>query len=142
MRVPLRLLFIEEEKEQASFSSTSSDSSCLDDLEGVPSDSYCVWTPNDGKKSMKSNSTGTSSSSSSGRWRVKDLVMGRSQSEGITVKSKKGNKSFGKPPIEDQEQRKKKGLDKKSYLPYKPDIVGFFANVNLKGLPGNTHKPF
>lgn len=136
IRLPLRRLFIEEERERASFSSTSSSSSSTDELDRVPPGSYCVWNPNQ-KDQIKKRSSSTGSSSSL-RWRLRDLVVGRSHSDGkekfvfIPVQEEKngGKKEINK----DINNKGKKVLGKKStastaktFLPYKPDIVGFFA---------------
>lgn len=77
-RSPLRKLMNEEERKPTSLSSSGAD-----DLGGVPSDTYCVWSPNTEKtspeRSNKRNSTG-----SSNRWKLRDLLYNysRSKSEG------------------------------------------------------------
>lgn len=76
-RSPLRKLMNEERK------TTPFSSSGADDLGGVPSDTYCVWSPSTEKTSPgrrnKRNSTG-----SSNRWKFRDLLYNysRSKSEG------------------------------------------------------------
>lgn len=97
LRIPLKKLF-SEEHDPTSYSSSSSE---VDELEGVPPGTYCVWTPHSNSppkaiasaaspsQCKKSNSTGTttssntksSSSSSSKRWRLMNLLR-RSNSEG------------------------------------------------------------
>lgn len=114
-RLPLRKLMFEE-GETASCSSSTDDSVDLE-LEGEAA--YCVWTPNSvGRERKKSNSTGSASK----RWNLRDLLL-RSHSEGK-------NKQQHVPT--DHNKRK-------SFLPYRPDLVGLFANVN--GL-GRNLRPF
>ncbi|KAK7350618.1 hypothetical protein VNO77_09436 [Canavalia gladiata] len=136
-RLPLRKLMFEE-GETASCSS-STDGSV--DLEGVAEGSYCVWTPNSVERERKkSNSTGSASK----RWKLRDLLL-RSHSEG---KDKQQlmfqiptNKVLAKPPHE-AKNRTVGMVDKehvgeqtkrKSFLPYRPELVGLFPNVNGLG---------
>lgn len=179
IRVPLRRLFIEEERDRASsFSSTSSSSASLDELDGVPAGTYCVWTPSKDHRDRRKKSRSTGSSMSF-RWRLRDLVVGRSQSDGKekfvfipiaekgdkdggVLKSKKesstleleqsNSNSKGKKKLEkssstevdlvtaQRRMMERYGQDagnkgsasgrRRSSLPYKPDVVGFFASVN------------
>ncbi|KAL2639371.1 hypothetical protein GLYMA_06G182500v4 [Glycine max] len=148
-RLPLRKLMFEE-GETASCSSSTEESV---DLEGVVAaeGAYCVWTPNSvGRERKKSNSTGSASK----RWklRVRDLLL-RSHSDGKDNNNNKQqqqqqrelkevvfqipkNKVAAKPQngTEHAEQNKRK-----SFLPYRPELVGLFANVN--GL-GRNLRPF
>ncbi|XP_065875950.1 uncharacterized protein [Euphorbia lathyris] len=137
IRLPLGKFF-SEDRETASCSSSEAD-----EIENVPADSYCVWTPkkkateeslSDGR-GKKSSSTGTSK-----RWKFRDLLY-RSNSEG------KENYVFLSPAVKKSEEEKKervktrkgmvekhyvksralKGSDKRrSFLPYRPDLVGLF----------------
>ena len=191
LRIPLKKLF-SEEHDPTSYSSSSSE---VDELEGVPPGTYCVWTPhsNSSPKAIasaaspsqckKSNSTGTttssntkSSSSSSRRWRLMNLLR-RSNSEGkdsfvfLTPKNKEeeisnSNNSFEeenskemkkvavvKKKKKEKEQtmssahevfygRKRESMERdkrKTYLPYRKDLVGFWASV---GSLGRTFPPF
>lgn len=161
--------------------SSSSASSDVDELEGVPAGSYCVWMPKTTPASSpsqckKSKSTGTSSSR---RWRLRDLLR-RSNSEGgkdafvlltpaLTSSSSKkqvaaaaddnhhhhhhekvivtkGKKSFDGPRPKGPnavsmahelfyaKSKDKDGYNKRqSYLPYRKDLIGFFASVNAMG---------
>ncbi|XP_038878608.1 uncharacterized protein LOC120070794 [Benincasa hispida] len=98
-RLPLRKLMNEERK------TTPFSSSGADDLGGVPSETYCIWSPSTEKtspgRSNKRNSTG-----SSNRWKFRDLLYNsRSRSEGedelmkrktIKKDDKLGNVSKGK----------------------------------------------
>ncbi|CAI9752644.1 unnamed protein product [Fraxinus pennsylvanica] len=161
IKIPLNKLFIEDrgEKERESPSSSSSEA---DELESVPPGTYCVWRPNVTEPSpircQKSKSTGSGSK----RWKLRDL-MRRSNSDGkdsfvfLTPKHR-GEEKPGK--IETSKKSKAKGRvlyggapgsssaheahyirnraikeenKKKSYLPYRRDLVGFFANVNGLG---------
>ncbi|GAA0166008.1 hypothetical protein LIER_40102 [Lithospermum erythrorhizon] len=80
VRVPLGKLFIEEREPS---SSASSSFSAEDELDGVPSEMYCVWKPVNGesprRRDKKSKSTGMSTSSR--RWRFRELIR-RSSSDG------------------------------------------------------------
>ncbi|XP_075673532.1 uncharacterized protein LOC142642949 [Castanea sativa] len=194
LRIPLKKLF-SEEHDPTSYSSSSSE---VDELEGVPPGTYCVWTPqsNSSPKAIaaaaspsqckKSNSTGTTTSSntkssSSKRWRLMNLLR-RSNSEGkdsfvfLTPKNKEeeisnSNNSFEeensnsnskeikkvvavkKKKKKEKEQtvssahevfygRKRESMERdkrKTYLPYRKDLVGFWASV---GSLGRTFPPF
>ncbi|KHN30906.1 hypothetical protein glysoja_017443 [Glycine soja] len=139
-RLPLRKLMFEE-GETASWSTDESV-----DLEGVAEGAYCVWTPNSvGSERKKSNSTGSTSK----RWklRVRDLLL-RSHSDGknnnkqeqqkqrdlFRIATKPQNGSVGTEQQHHVEQNKRK-----SFLPYKPELVGLFTNAN--GL-GRNLRPF
>ncbi|KAG5049851.1 hypothetical protein AAZX31_04G166400 [Glycine max] len=141
-RLPLRKLMFEE-GETASCSSSTDESV---DLEGVAEGAYCVWTPNSvGSERKKSNSTGSTSK----RWklRVRDLLL-RSHSDGknnnkqeqqkqrdlFRIATKPQNGSVGTEQQHHVEQNKRK-----SFLPYKPELVGLFTNAN--GL-GRNLRPF
>ncbi|XP_008801812.1 uncharacterized protein LOC103715832 [Phoenix dactylifera] len=176
VRLPLRTLLIEERN-----ASSSSSSSEMEELDGIPPETYCVWTPGSVPPSpprcKKSSSTG-----SSFRWRIRDLV-GRSRSDGkekfvflaaeernpgrSSEKKKKVEAAAeeGEKKVEERRGAKKGGKatevdmvtahriyygsrsgggqtakgGRRSFLPYKPDLVGFFANVN--GL-SRTHHPY
>ncbi|KAJ4780736.1 hypothetical protein LUZ62_064993 [Rhynchospora pubera] len=171
VRLPLRKLLVEERN--SSIGSTSSSSSMAEtvELEGIPTDSYCVWTPASAPQSParchKSGSTG-----SLVKWKkISDLVLGRSQSDGkekFVFLSAKGNAKEEKK-VKEKEKGKKKGKGgkvttevdtitahrifygnksgarngvaggRKSFLPYKQDLVGLFASVN--GI-SRSHHPF
>lgn len=169
VRLPLKNLFLEENEEPRLSSSSSSSESEADELESVPPGTYCVWRPKDDVVSSpasckKSKSTGSASK----RFRIRDLIK-RSNSEGkasasslvfLTPKKDKivdeklrldSGKAAGKlrapaSPASSahetfymQNRAMKEGEKRKSYLPYRKDLVGFFANVN--GL-GRAAKPF
>ncbi|XP_077210814.1 uncharacterized protein LOC143846265 [Tasmannia lanceolata] len=160
IRIDLRKLLIEDRDNPSSSSSSNSESK---ELAGIPSGSYCVWTPRSVPTSpdrcKKSNSTGSSK-----RWKFRDLLH-RSSSEGketfVFLKDDrseimKGKKNSGEVKVAGKgtargekmsahemhyvRNRAIKEADRRrSFLPYKKDIVGFFANVN--GL-GKSFHPF
>jgi len=129
---------------------SESSSSEADDLEGVPAETFCVWTPNSPRKCKKSNSTGSCSK----KWKLLDLLR-RSNSEGkesflfLTAASEKKRVNerwsievAGKPRVNGLADKKKAAVTahealyvrnrelrmidrKKSFLPYKPELVGF-----------------
>ncbi|TKY63238.1 hypothetical protein E2542_SST13107 [Spatholobus suberectus] len=144
---------------------SSESSSEADELEGVPAGTYCVWTPNSPQaspgKCKKSNSTG---SSSSRKWKLLDLLR-RSNSEGkeslafLTsapekkkVSQRWSSEVAGKPKGKGFAGEKKVAVSahealyvrnrelrrvdkKKSFLPYKPDLVGFCTSRLGKAFP-------
>ncbi|KAL5544203.1 hypothetical protein UlMin_007987 [Ulmus minor] len=162
-RQPLRKLMVEEERE-----TTSSSSSEAEELENLPQDTFCVWTPKHAAseaspgRCKKSSSTGTSSK----RWSFRDLLS-RSHSDGKETfmfispgKLKAGKGSSGDRKVagkgsskivaeggdDREEYLKRNGSSsakedekRRSFLPYKQDLVGFLANVN--GLSRNL-RPF
>ncbi|CAL1391813.1 unnamed protein product [Linum trigynum] len=87
---PLSELFMDDRDQHSSYSSSSSEA---DELEGAPEGSYCFWTPKMISPSSvtgaspspgrceKSNSTGSSASTTKRRWRLRDLLP-RSSSDG------------------------------------------------------------
>ncbi|GFP99953.1 hypothetical protein PHJA_002139400 [Phtheirospermum japonicum] len=146
--VPLSKLFVEDgDNNPASCSSSEAD-----ELENIPAGWYCVWRPKAAdqpaaSQCKKSKSTG----SASRKWKFCDLL--RSNSEGG-----KGNSVFLTPKNREEKMPRKakgkgvgggaqvapsahealyvrkrsimEGNKKKSYLPYRRDLVGFFVNVN------------
>ncbi|CAN4099311.1 unnamed protein product [Withania somnifera] len=143
MRVSLRKLFIED-REITSLSSSSSEA---DDLEGITPGTYCMWRPTSTEETSselckKSNSTGSSSK----RWKLRDFLhWGNSEGKETfvfltTKREEKAEKTRndsakitgvssgeGFPAV----RCLKNGKDKrKSYLPYRQDLVSFFGNVN------------
>ncbi|XP_059294869.1 uncharacterized protein LOC132047913 [Lycium ferocissimum] len=159
VQVSLKDLFLEEREP------LSSSSSEVDELESVPQGTYCVWKPKLTEPSpstcKKSNSTGSVFK----RWSIRDL-MRRSNSDGkdsfvFLEKGMKNETSKAKGLTETSKvagKLKAKGGDKassvylrnqaakemdknkrKSYLPYRQDLVGIFTNVNNFG---RTFPPF
>lgn len=153
-RVSLRKLFIEDREIASSSSSLQAD-----DLEGITPGTYCMWRPKSEEESpyelrKKSNSTGSSSK----RWKLRDFIH-RSNSDSnetfvfLTAPFKKREEkpestridsakitgkvtaAEGLPPL----RCSKNGKDKrKSYLPYRQDLVSFLGNVN--GVNRNLHQ--
>lgn len=160
IRIPLKDLF-SEDKEPPSCSSSEAD-----ELETVPPGTYCVWTPKNIESSpnrwcKKSSSTGSASK----RWKLRDLLR-RSNSEGkdsfvfltpknnekveaskqkrssgevVKVAGKLKSKASAHETFYVRNRAIKEGDKRKSYLPYRPDLVGFFANV---GPLGKAFPPF
>ncbi|KAK7411114.1 hypothetical protein VNO78_02522 [Psophocarpus tetragonolobus] len=144
-RLPLRKLMFEE-GETTSCSSSTDESV---DLDGVAEGAYCVWTPNSvGRERKKSNSTGSASK----RWKLRDLLL-RSHSEGKDKQKQQQQqqqqqvvfqiptyKVAAKPQNEVKNTEHHAEQNKrKSFLPYRPELVGLFTNVN--GL-GRNLRPF
>ncbi|KAG6532344.1 uncharacterized protein LOC122039352 [Zingiber officinale] len=85
VRGTLRRLFIEEREEDSSrassASSSLSSSAGVDELDGIPEGTYCVWapapSPSHSRRGKKSGSTGSSM-----WWRLRELFTGRSHSAG------------------------------------------------------------
>ncbi|KAJ3695302.1 hypothetical protein LUZ60_000679 [Juncus effusus] len=160
LRLPLRKLLIQERNSSVGSTSTSSSTAEVADLDGVPPESYCVWSPGSAPTSpascRKSGSTGSLT-----KWKkISDLVLGRSHSDGkekfvfFSVKEKekgKGKKGRGKATTEVDTVTAHRifyggsgagnGVagGRKSFLPYRQDLVGLFASVN--GI-SRTHHPF
>ncbi|CAA7402300.1 unnamed protein product [Spirodela intermedia] len=156
-----------------SYSTASSDAA---DLEGISANSYCLWTPSSAPSPdmrRRSHSAGESK-----RWRLRDLVIGRSQSDGkkkfifleshhssVEVAEKRNKERHdgkseppSKSPAAGEEKKKKGGVNRpgkalemdmvtahrvfyskgaaaagdrrRSYLPYRSNLVGFFPNSN------------
>ncbi|KAE9466474.1 hypothetical protein C3L33_01603, partial [Rhododendron williamsianum] len=134
-----------------------------DELDSVPAGTYCVWRPKIVEKSpsrcKKSNSTGTTASK---QWKLRDLLHRRSNSEGgkedsfvfltpkhgeqkaeiqgtVEAQKKAGKANAKKVSAHEafyvRNRAWKQGEKRKSYLPYRRDLVGFgfFANVNPYG---------
>ncbi|XP_057771084.1 uncharacterized protein LOC130990874 [Salvia miltiorrhiza] len=162
IQVPLSQLLLED-RGSGNDNPPSCSSSEADELESVPAGTYCVWRPKASdlrspSRCKKSKSTGSASK----RWKFRDL-MRRSNSDGkdslvfLTPKNReeklpaeipkklkgKGGSSSGAAARSAHEalyvrNRAMNEVDrKKSYLPYRQDLVGFFINVNAlgKGLP-------
>lgn len=164
IRLPLRKLFIEERETTMTMTTTSSCSSSeADDLDGVPSESYCVWRPKETAAAEGQCKKSSSAGSNSKRWKFKDLLH-RSHSDGskgnFVILSpsnsgrKKQNEEIGKEtPVSGGKAKSEAaaplphlrvynrdgGEKRRSYLPYRQDLVGLFANVN--GLSKNS-QPF
>ncbi|KAG6401667.1 hypothetical protein SASPL_138531 [Salvia splendens] len=159
VRLPLKNLFSEERETAMTMKTTSScSSSDADELDGVSEDLYCVWRPTAEGRCKKSSSAGSNSK----RWKfkVKDLLLNRSHSEGsnedfviLSGRKKQNEQGRGKlapvsggktkseaaPPLPPPPPPVYGGVKRRSYLPYRQDLVGIFPGVN--GL-GRTLQPF
>lgn len=148
-RQPLRMLMIEEERETASCSSSEAD-----DLENLPPGTYCVWAPPkaSGERGGGGGCEKSSSTGSSKRWKFRDLLS-RSSSDGgkdtivffspAPTTTKTADKEDSSVVVARKVRSSSKGVEegdkRRSFLPYRQDLVGFFSNVN--GLSRNLH-PF
>ncbi|GER56844.1 hypothetical protein STAS_34585 [Striga asiatica] len=152
VRVPLMKLFIEERAtplaSAAAAAASSSSSSEADELEGVPADTYCVWRPKDAATAAESERRcrkSSSGGSSSKRWKFRDLLR-RSQSDGGKDRFVFSSRVGSERKVEDEEKvgaagkvkprpppvySRDGGERRRSYLPYKQDLVGLFAGVNV-----------
>lgn len=135
-RLPLRTLMFEESSEATASCSSSTDESI--DLEAVAEGSYCVWNPNSvGIERKKSSSAGSGSK----RWKLRNLLL-RSHSDGkdkqpVMFQIPKTTASKVSPAVENDGGKDRS--KRKSFLPYRPELVGLFSNVN--GL-GRNLNPF
>ncbi|KAF8088394.1 hypothetical protein N665_0543s0005 [Sinapis alba] len=170
---PLKDLFLRENEEsppQETYS--SSDDEEEEELEMIPSEIYCPWTPARSpvvemtSPCRKSKSTGSSSTStwSRKRWRIRNLLK-RSRSDGKEsleflnssspvnnvdepppssspknkekVKSKSKKKEKEKVSAHEKFYLRNKAMKeedkRKSYLPYKQELVGLFSNIHRHG---------
>ncbi|CAJ1781214.1 unnamed protein product [Sphenostylis stenocarpa] len=136
-------------------STTSESSSEADELEGIPAGTYCVWTPNSPSKCKKSNSTGSSSkkwklldllrrSNSEGkesflfltaspekkkmneRWSID--VAGKPKGNGLGEKKKVAVAVSAHEALYVKNRELRRIDKKKSFLPYRPELVGFCAS--------------
>ncbi|KAK6117994.1 hypothetical protein DH2020_048262 [Rehmannia glutinosa] len=151
VRLPLRKLFIEERETTMTVTSSSSSSEADDELDGVPAETYCVWRPKEDAaadgRCKKSSSTGSISK----RWKFRDLLH-RSHSDGGKDRFVfLGPSNSGRRKENDEKVKTPAGAGKvktlspapppynrdggekrRSYLPYRQDLVGLFANVNVR----------
>ena len=173
---PLKDLFLyenEQSPKKQTYSSSDEEEEEEDELDTMPGEIYCPWTPARSPVEMtspcrKSKSTGSSSTStwSRRRWRIRNLLK-RSRSDGKetleflntspvdnidkscssspcpknkeTVKTKSKKKEKEKVSVSAHEKfylrnKAMKEEDKrKSYLPYKQELVGLFSNIHRHG---------
>lgn len=111
-RLSLRKLMFEEEREAGGSSCSSSDDG--NELNGVAPEMYCVWTP---PAKKKSNSMGSSSSK---RWKLRDLLLLRSSSDG-----KKERLLFLGPTMHNSAAKDKDRTKRKPFLQ-------IFSNASLQ----------
>ncbi|GJN18271.1 hypothetical protein PR202_gb05414 [Eleusine coracana subsp. coracana] len=149
----------------SSSSSSGSSAAAGGDLDAASPDTYCLWTPglsssaasSPSRPPRKSGSTGSTS-----RWRrIGDLVVGRSHSDGREKfvflsapsspardhgssspanKAKKQQQARGGMSMSYGGASANKGGARRTFLPYRQDLVGLFANV--QGLRRSHHHPF
>ncbi|PWA90852.1 hypothetical protein CTI12_AA096280 [Artemisia annua] len=136
---PLRKLFIDEQFESSSYTSSEAD-----ELENIPPGTFCVWRPKTEsgssspamKKCKKSSSTGSGSK----RWSIRNLLK-RSNSEGtepmVLLSSRQKRNSGevtravsrlkGQSPVHEmfyvQRRAENEIVKKKSFLPYRQNLV-------------------
>ncbi|PIN09076.1 hypothetical protein CDL12_18346 [Handroanthus impetiginosus] len=155
-----KLFFENRENRELDNNPPSCSSSEEDELENIPAGTYCVWRPKAAdspspSQCKKSNSTGSTPK----KWTFRDLLR-RSNSEGkdnfvylspknqeeksaiVAPKRAKGKRTslsaFGRTPaspsaheaLYTRNRAMKEGDKKKSYLPYRQDLVGFFVHGN------------
>lgn len=141
-----KLFFNEQEESSSSFSCSSSED---DELENLPSGTFCVWRPKaniiSSPKWKKSSSTGSGSKN----WIGIRYLLRRSNSEGkdpiglLTPKQKRNSSEVSKvipsrlkahSPVHEQFYLQKRVeneiVKRKTFLPYRQDLFGLFANVN------------
>ncbi|KAL4581624.1 hypothetical protein LXL04_006147 [Taraxacum kok-saghyz] len=153
-RIQVQKLFVDDVEDQ-SYSSSSPSSSVTETYKSEPRSSsgmFCMWR----SKSKKRNSTGSGLS----RWRIWNLLR-RGNGEGkessvLLLRSKKVNASkqkreevtrvAGKLKITSfheqfyvQKRSEQKGDKKKTFLPYRQDLLGLFVNINRIG---NKHADY
>ncbi|XP_050225780.1 uncharacterized protein LOC126675215 [Mercurialis annua] len=158
IRLPLKKLFIQDNDRDSPSSSSSSEADELEGITPgtycvwTPSKSP-AQSPS---RCEKSNSTGSSSKRQHQRWRLRDLLhLKRSNSDGkesfiFLNTDRKDKKESGKSVIIGKEKEKKEKVvsahevfyvrnkalkdgdktKRRSYLPYRQGLVGFFAKVN------------
>ncbi|XP_071696032.1 uncharacterized protein [Rutidosis leptorrhynchoides] len=141
---PLQKLFMDEEEEGSE--SPSYSSSEADELENIPSGTFCAWSPkvadvgSSSPKCKKSNSTGSSTGSK--KWRIRYLLR-RSNSDGKEptvilnrrLKQDSGDevltvsrRSKAQTPVHElfyvQRRAENEIGKRKTYLPYRKDLIG------------------
>ncbi|KAK1403318.1 DUF1645 domain-containing protein [Heracleum sosnowskyi] len=154
---PVEKIFIQT----TSSSKRGESNSETDAVNGIATGPYCAWEKTSPELSKKSNSTGFSK-----LWRFKEYLS-RSHSDGtdafvflhkpvhkkpVEVKvSSNGEKKVVKKVVKKstvlsshEVYLRSKGIypehdKRRSYLPYKPEVVGFFTSVNGGGLSKNVH---
>ncbi|CAO1948411.1 unnamed protein product [Urochloa humidicola] len=153
-----------EEEEEGEASAAADE-----ELEGVPPESYCLWAPGGGQASAPASPRRCRKSGSTGsvlRWRrISERLVGRSHSDGkekfvfLTAAAAGAEPPPPPPPSNKTEEEGVRdgggaahplryygrggaggsGSRRRSYLPYRQELVGLFANVS--GLRRSYH-PF
>ncbi|KAL6609400.1 hypothetical protein ACP70R_039369 [Stipagrostis hirtigluma subsp. patula] len=149
VRVPLGQLLLEERGGAGAPSRQSDDG----ELDGVPAETYCLWSPG-GSPALASQSSParcrkSGSTGSVLRWRQR--LIGRSHSDGkekfvfLSAASSEPSAGGGRDGWSNQGRGGGNGPcggdggRKSSFLPYKRDLVGLFANA---GAFRRTYHPF
>ncbi|KAJ4878523.1 hypothetical protein Rs2_43541 [Raphanus sativus] len=109
-RRPALRKLMSEERDTTSDSSSEAE----EDLNGVPPETYCLWTPKGGDE--KSSSVGLSK-----RWKLRSLLYARSSSEGNGEEEEPSSKVVG----EVSEETKRR-----TFVPFNKDMMGILKNVN------------
>ncbi|XP_010483990.1 PREDICTED: probable membrane-associated kinase regulator 1 [Camelina sativa] len=151
-RPALRKLMSEELRDPTAASNSSSEAE--EDLNGVPPETYCVWTPkqpssgDDGddlkglssspsQSKIKSNSAGFSK-----RWKLRNLLYVRSSSEGneklvfpapvkkIDEKEEEEEEEVSSKVVAGEGGREREETKRQTNLPYRKDMIGILRNVN------------
>ncbi|KAL6620717.1 hypothetical protein ACP70R_035856 [Stipagrostis hirtigluma subsp. patula] len=142
VRIPLGQLLLEERGGAGAQSWQPDDG----ELDGVPAETYCLWSPG-GSPALASQSSParcrkSGSTGSVLRWRQR--LVGRSHSDGkekfVFLSAASSERSAG-GGHEGWSNQGRGGGDggRKSFLPYKRDLVGLFANA---GAFRRTYHPF
>lgn len=162
IKVPLSKLLEETRRDENDRDPASCTSSEVDELESIPTGTYCVWRPKvpetpSPSRCKKSKSTGSASK----RWKLPEFLRrsnsegkdsfvfmtpkhrdekrdrtetSRKLTEGIAPVAAASSNTAGPPSAHEalyvQNRAKNENDRKKSYLPYRPGLVGFFASSN------------
>ncbi|CAH8350192.1 unnamed protein product [Eruca vesicaria subsp. sativa] len=143
-RRPALRKLMSEERDQTSNSSPEEEEEAGDDLNGVPPESYCVWTPkhstdedlrrlssSPSHSKIKSNSAGFSK-----RWKLRNLLYTRSSSEGndklvFPAPVKKEDESTNSDKVVvGEEEKESEETKRQGFVPYRKDMIGIIKNVN------------
>ncbi|XP_022982753.1 uncharacterized protein LOC111481526 [Cucurbita maxima] len=142
IQIPLEKLLIRDRDNDPlySSSSSSSSSSSADELEGVPSGTYCVWNPKSvGTPNLACKKSRSTGSSSTKRWGILDLLR-RSHSSGnhtyVSFTSSTSLYSTKKAKEIKSETKSAKELKEKIYYSREARI----GNKSRGQRPGGDHK--
>ncbi|XP_074562649.1 uncharacterized protein LOC141819200 [Curcuma longa] len=148
-RRTLRRLFIEEREEdssRASSASSSSSSAGVDELDGVPEGTYCVWapapSPSQSRRGKKSKSTGSSL-----RWRLRELVTVRSHSDGrekivLLAGAGPAAAAAAEEVTEGEEEKEREGSDEGKGIRAEEATAGRSIYVNGEPAEKSSHRLF
>jgi len=133
-RVPLgRLLLVDREQAPAQQPPADDDN---DDLDSVPAEMYCPWSPGWSAAASPARCKKSGSTGSVLRWRPR--LVGRSQSDGKekfvflnTTGAASGRSGRKGRSYYAGGAGAGNGARRRSFLPYKQDLVGLFANATV-----------